>query len=147
MAISISMDNIHRYTLLTLVDITQTGVTYAVGDSQHQRNQQRNWESLLQSISLIAQPMMIDGPDVVLDDVSMYNFGEMFQGEHKIWIANFAVEHSEVFANNESNTGKLEDTMNLVPVVTGLDETAKFMLPIFYSAGALKNIYFIQGTF
>jgi len=31
-----------------------------------------------------------------------------------------------------------------VPVVTGLTETARFMLPIFYPYGTIKNIYFTQ---
>jgi len=31
-----------------------------------------------------------------------------------------------------------------VPIIQGLNETAKFMLPIFYPHGAIKNIHFIN---
>jgi hypothetical protein len=39
--------------------------------------------------------------------------------------------------------GLLED-LEQVPIITGLTETARFMLPIFYPYGSIKNIYIKQ---
>jgi hypothetical protein len=39
---------------------------------------------------------------------------------------------------------QLEQDFEQTPIVLGLEETARFMLPIFHSYGTLKNIYFIQ---
>jgi hypothetical protein len=39
----------------------------------------------------------------------------------------------------------LDQVFAKVPIICGLEETARFMLPIFYPYGAIKNIYFIKG--
>ena len=45
---------------------------------------------------------------------------------------------------NENPTGLLDKDFAEVPIIQGLNETAKFMLPIFYPHGAIKNIHFIN---
>jgi hypothetical protein len=133
---------LHRYLIVTLVDITNTGVVRATGD-QHKRNQQRNWETVLQTISILAQPIDIKCEPEFTCDVKNLKFGEMYQGTHKIWIAEFSVEHQNVFSENDDELSRLKDCFNQVPVITGLDETARFLLPIFYCEGAIKNIFFV----
>jgi hypothetical protein len=61
MAISIYMAT-EFFTVYTLVDVTATGVTRLTSDNEMQRNQQRNWETLLQVISMKAQPVHVEGP-------------------------------------------------------------------------------------
>ncbi len=41
---------------ISLVDITATGVTRGEGK---QRNQQRNWETVLQTIGILTQPTVL----------------------------------------------------------------------------------------
>ena len=50
------------------------------------------------------------------------------------------------FLDNNDPVGGLDKDFAQVPVVCGLAETAKFILPIFYPYGAIKNIYFIEGS-
>jgi len=50
------------YTGVTLVDITATGVIRHTNDNELLRNQQRNWETVLQCIGIKAQPQLIEGP-------------------------------------------------------------------------------------
>lgn len=131
------------YTGFTLVDITATGVTRYRPEQEHERNQQRNWETVLQTIGLKTQPMMIKGPVVTESNLADgWQFGEYYQGRHKIWIWTFAVEHPDVFLVDTDPLGLLVEDFEQVPIIQGLDETARFMLPIFYPHGAIKNIYF-----
>jgi hypothetical protein len=131
-------------TAFTLVDITQTGVIRDTDGRELERNQQRNWETVLQCIGIRAQPMNIQMPPGPIEHAEMknYEFGEFFTGEHKVWAFSFSVEHPDVFHDGKSRLGYLEDSFNEVPIISYLTETARFMLPIFYTHGAIKNIYF-----
>jgi hypothetical protein len=134
------------FTGVTLVDITATGVTRHRVEQELERDQQRNWETVLQVIGLRAQPQLIEGPvcrEYAID--SSGGFGEMYHGVQKVWLFCFGVESEDVFLYNDDPVGGLDKDFAQVPVVCGLTETARFMLPIFYPYGAIKNIYFKTG--
>jgi hypothetical protein len=134
------------YTGITLVDITATGVIRHTPNTETERNQQRNWETVLQCIGIKAQPLLIEGPyckTVLIDETTV--FPDMYHGEQQVWFFSFGVEHEDVFLlDNDPVTG-LDQAFVKVPVICGLEETARFMLPIFYPYGAIKNICFIKG--
>ena len=136
------MSSLVYFTGYTLVDITNTGVTRDRTGQEHVRNQQRNWETVLQCIGLRSQPIGIVQRVEDNADLDLYEFGEMYTGKHRVWSFAFTVEHAEVFTHGEDALALLHDSFDQVPIVCGLDETARFMLPIFWSAGAIKNIYF-----
>lgn len=150
MTISMCMNENHEYfTICTLVDITKTNVTRNSPEQEFARNQQRNWESVLQVIGLRAQPTVVHEPcsDIIDQDLVNRLFGEMHHDkEQRVWVVSFAVEHKEVFTKDTDALGHLKDDFNQVPVVCGLNETARFILPIFYSEGSLKNIAFATGV-
>lgn len=136
------------FTVVTLVDITATGVVRHTLETEMARNQQRNWETVLQVIGLRAQPHLIDGPycdEYEIDETTP--FGEIYYGKQKVWIFSFGVEASDVFLADGDEVGGLDQDFSKVPIICGLDETAKFLLPIFYPYGAIKNIYFMNGRF
>jgi len=137
-------DNIQIYTLHTLVDITPTGVTRGLDGLQ--RNQQRNWETVLQAVGLVTQPITLIEPHRTEVDVKWCEFGEFYEGVHQVWGWRFAIEHADVFVRNNNDVGILEELFEQVPVICGLEETARFILPIFYPYGAIKNIHFIKNT-
>lgn len=131
------------FTGYTLVDITATGVTRYRPDKEYQRDQQRNWETVLQTIGLRTQPMMIKGPVSIEANLDNgWEFGENYQGTHRIWAWTFGVEHEDIFGTYDDPTAGLVKDFEQVPIISGLDETARFMLPIFYPHGPIKNIYF-----
>jgi hypothetical protein len=120
----------------TLVDITPTNVIK--GDSLA-RDQQRNWETVLQVLSLKTQPIILGGPELMSDidgDGVSKIFGEFYQTMQKVWVFEFTSEQ------NIYTIDQLYEDFEQVPVISGLDESARFMLPIFHSYGILKNIYF-----
>lgn len=137
------------YTCITLVDITATGIIRNNPDQELERNQQRNWETVLQCIGLKAQPQVIEGPILRELDIDHSNiFGEMFYGtKQKVWLFSFGIESQDVFLLKDDPVGQLDKIFEQVPIICGLTETAKFILPIFYPYGAIKNICFMDYLF
>jgi hypothetical protein len=140
--INIAMETLYRYYAYTLIDITETKVLTQSAEQQKQRNQQRNWETINQLLSLRAQLMEFNYLPAVTDDVAEYSFGINYTGLHKIWSFDFAVEREDVYAFNHDRYGILKDDFKLAPIILGLDETAHPTLPLFYASGVDKNIYF-----
>lgn len=129
----------------TLVDITATGITRGMDPDELQRNQQRNWETVIQCMSLRTQPQYIQEPAVAtFEDIGIAEFGEFYQGTQRVWTWTWAVESPEIYDLNSQPLHGLHQDFEQVPIITGLEETAKFMLPIFYPYGTIKNIYFNQ---
>lgn len=146
MAINTSMIDCRHFTGFTLVDITRTGVTHNRPEVEHQRDQQRNWETVIQCLGLRTQPMDILGPRVTEFYVDSDTFGEMYIGKQKVWCWTFTIEKEGIWQSGDDPLALLLKDFNEVPIIQGLDETAKFILPIFYTSGAIKNIFFRLGT-
>jgi hypothetical protein len=128
----------------TLVDITATGVTRSNDVDDIKRNQQCNWETVLQCMGLRTQPQNIVSPQSIEIDVDGFQFGDLYQGVQRVWTWSWTVEQSGVYEVHGKNIGGLINDFEQVPIICGLEETARFMLPIFYPHGAIKNIYFKQ---
>lgn len=124
----------------TLVDITRTNDVGA--DNTEQRNQQRNWETLVQVAGLRAQLIHLSNPEVMELDVSRSRFGSDFSGKHKVWIFRFGVEQDAVFSNDRSSHGTLADDFTNIPIITGLTETVNLNVATFVPIGPQCNIYF-----
>lgn len=139
-----SLSGLHIYQGYSLVDITATGVIRSTNQDNLERNQQRNWETVLQCIGLRTQPQHIQGPFVAIEDVEEFRFGEFYTGTQQVWMWRWAVEATGIYDLHNEHLAGLYQDFEQVPIVTGLSETAKFMLPIFYPYGAIKNIYFTQ---
>jgi hypothetical protein len=128
----------------SLVDITATGVTRSNMPDNIQRNQQRNWETVMQCMGLRTQPQNIQIPTITFEAMKKYEFGDFYCGEQKIWNWYWTVEREDIYDLKDKQLGGLQLDFEQVPIITGLQETAKFMLPIFYPYGTIKNIYFKQ---
>jgi hypothetical protein len=135
--------NLYFFQGYSLVDITATGMTRGDNNSTD-RNQQRNWETVLQCIGLRTQPHHIREPITANLELNNLEFGDFYTGQQKIWMWQWAVEVSGIYDMSDKPLGGLMQDFEQVPIVIGLDETARFMLPIFYPYGTIKNIYFKQ---
>lgn len=136
--------NLYFFQGFSLVDITATGITRGDNDSM-ERNQQRNWETVLQCIGLRTQPQYVQDPiQSTVDNIDIAEFGDFYTGGQRIWFWQWAVEGEGVYDIPGKSLGGIHQDFEQVPVVTGLTETARFMLPIFYPYGSIKNIYFKQ---
>lgn len=132
---------LYRYRGFTLVDITNTNVTAST--DTFKRNQQRNWETVYQILSLRVQLINLTYLGVTSSDLRQYSFGINYSGTHNVWSFEFAVEHDGIFSADLDRYGALKDDFKITPIILNLSETAKPSLPLFYASGSEKNIYFI----
>lgn len=130
----------------SLVDVTATKVTRGSDNDDLTRNQQRNWETVIQCMGLRTQPQLIADPVVLEGDLKKdrFKFGDFYEGHHKIWQWTWAIDREGVYDLPNQPLGGLLKDFEQVPIIVGLEETARFMLPIFYPYGTIKNIYFDQ---
>jgi len=131
--------NIEYFTCYTLVDITDSG-TYDPTSGRFYE-QAQNLNVLLQAISLGSQPILSSVEKIVAADISDYEFGNDFSGNHNVWILRFASER----VGSITVTSLVRDIDGL-PVYDDLDETAVFDANVFETNDTdQKNIYFYRN--
>ena len=132
-----------KFSCFTLFDVTATGVTGHFKQSRipfndqsgaeintesgwnHARNQQRNWETIQQLISLRTQINNATPPV------------EQKQG----WYFEFETDTPDIFGTEDNPVAILVQDADLVPMLTGLKEQEKIE-PILYTQGPRQNIWF-----
>ena len=138
---------------ISLVDCTPTGVTR--GESK-QRNQQRNWETILQTFGILTQPIILELPikNVLEDEIkksAMYErlgkrhkfIHEMLRPDMNYWVFAIGSEHNGVFGDY---CERLDDTFDLIPVVPNLDNTIELEPSVFQTKNPeLINIQFFTA--
>lgn len=132
-----------------MFDITKTNVSsrrHAFSESSdpetiRQRNQQRNFETLLQIIGLRAQPEEITDP-VLVNKQDKKIWGTQYKKDSKVWSFSFNIQFPEVFNNETGPLGNLYLDCDGVPMITGLDETAELKSKLSSSDSNEKNIHF-----
>lgn len=149
--------------LYTLVDISTTGTigqfknikkTNLLGDSldteplwKKSRNQQRNWETVIQIIGLRAQPIYLENSVILTNqDLSQYAFGTSHVGTGTVWTLTFGVEAANVYDSNNIPLQSLVDDFDGVPIITGLNESFSFQKSVFLTKNGMKNVYFAPTT-
>lgn len=135
----------------TLFDITATGVTgpYRKSDLditewELQRNQQRNWETLIQVVGMRAQPDIVSEPIKTTGSFTDYNFGLQYTGELTVWSFVFRIEHMDVYSNKDSDVGVLLSDMQHVPIISGLTETASLAISAVITDASINNFYAVR---
>ena len=115
----------------TLIDITATGFTRRPKTPAEVilRNQQRNYETFQQLISLRSQPTIERVPvqlqDVHIDDHTFGNYYMPSLFPYTIWMFNFYSEQLDAYSNADSPIGSLISDFNNIPIIDNLTETAK----------------------
>ena len=131
------------FIVYTLFDITSTGVTKASSRNTHERNQQRNWETIQQVLGLRTQPLDMQAPEQINDaDLAHYNFGEQYTGKATVWSTEFTVDQVDVFTRNGDTVALLKEDADLIPMITGLTESVNISPACTQTAGAGCNTYF-----
>lgn len=135
----------YRIRCRTVFDITATGVRSHFKESRipfhddtgqpiedqsswnRSRNQQRNWETLNQLISLRTLPENISVP--------------VYNAQDKLWQFEFDVSNIESITLNNNPVGALIVDSNQVPMIVGLQEKSNVSL-ILQTQGSNVNIWF-----
>ena len=127
-----------------MIDITKTDVTKFTPELERMRNKQRNWETVVQILGLRTQIMSINQLKTETKDLSQHQFGSDYQDKQRVWTFEFEVEFENLYLNDQDPYSILKNDFAQSPIILGLDETAKPPMPLFYTDGACKNIYFIS---
>jgi len=145
-----TQERLYRYQIYTLVDITNTEITQLTPGKEKERNQQRNFETVLQVLGLRTQLFDI-GRVFRFDDTNlgMFDFGSYYLSDvgfkYKVWSFNWAVEFKNVYQNDNGRLGSLDTDFDMVPALYGLDENIPHPPHnLFYTTGKFKNVYFTE---
>jgi hypothetical protein len=126
--------------IYTLVDITKTNITRnfkSQGSPLTQiqwdflRNQQRNWDVVVQLLGLRSQPNNITDP--ILLENSDYKFSAYNNQKLSVWKFFVSFEHYIPIH-------LLLEDFNNIPIITSLNESVKISSPIFSTSGPNTNL-------
>jgi len=120
-----------KVTVYTLFDITQTKIVrpYSVSALKahksittksgwiQARNQQSNFETIIQVLSLRTQPLNISTPGAKVTELTMFQ-----KGIGKVWSFSFYVEDISVYTNDIYKLGLLMSDCENVPMIINLTE-------------------------
>lgn len=131
----------------TLFDITKTNITNRRPPSdlsdptewQNKRNTQVNFDTLIQVISLRAQPEEISDPTVAeVEESDKFGFAIQTETPIKVWSFTFYVNYGQVFKDEEGEYGALYADCESVPMIN-----IGSHLPAFLDISPeLKNVHF-----
>jgi len=143
-----------RLSCYTLFDITKTGVLNRArpgtevtdnNDWFRKRNTQCNFDTILQVISLRAQPDVTKDPQMKLMDLNdIEYFGYTFKSKNvPVWTFDFEIQHSSVFEDGIIELGALYKDCQGVPMIRCDTQWAKAgdMLDI---TSETRNIFFAK---
>lgn len=125
------------YTCVTLIDITKTDAVRHYNPSMEEsksdynlkRNQHRNYQTMVQLISLRSQPIYLSDPVKFINrDLSDVELGTNYDNE-TFWSFSFGYEQVDLFITPDHPFGALLEDMNNVPIILNLMETADIQEP------------------
>lgn len=115
------------YRCFTLFDITSNGIT------DYKKNQQRNWYTILQALTMMSFVTIHSQPKQVYRNTENLEMGENYNGYHEVWIFDFELE-------GEHTIESIYEHLDFVPMISGLTETAKFDKNYIICSGQDQNI-------
>lgn len=137
---------------ITLFDITKTDVNSRRPSSvlddpviyNKRRNQQINFETILQIINMRSQPEDITTPVKIMETLKNSTiWGTTYKSKELIpcWAFMFTISHDGVFNDGNSELGSLFKDCDGVPMITHLDEWPKLEAKLSVTV-EYKNIHF-----
>ena len=130
-----SDNDLRYYSCYTLFDIGSVP-TYGSNTS--------NWQTAVQLISLRAQPLVLDYPKMITANLGMYSFGSKHKGLHRVWQLRFGIAPTAFRPGEDPVTALMADC-DMVPMITGLGETAHLDVPCMQTAEFSRNTYFQES--
>jgi len=125
-----------RFVIHTLVDITETGSRR--GEDPKQYRQQQNFLTVMQTIGLRVNPTYVNSPEVVKEVPSKLGLGTSYKTKQRVWKYTFDMEYDGAL-----DIETLVNDFDLIPIITQLDETAKFENAHFITKDlSICNIFF-----
>jgi len=132
-----------RYKLYTTVDITHTGQYRNEPGKETLRWKEQNFQTILQTLGIRAN-ILFDGKPETLD-VKGTVVGLDVKEIVRVWRFDFETERDYLFDVDDNPIGYLLDDFELVPYISGLDESMTQNYDIFVTRGPSRNISFYKN--
>ena len=140
---------LYRIGCYTIFDITQTGVLNRNKPPENEdviiwtkkRNQQANFDSIVQAISLRSQPENISKPKILeIDETNKHYFSNNYNTK-KCWFFSFAVSFSSVYNDGTNELGYLYQDCKDIPMI---DVNCDNLPNLTMTDLDNRNIYFVK---
>ena len=132
-----------RYKLYTTVDITNTGQHKNEAGKEAARWKEQNFQTIIQTIGIRANIAYYEKPIIFETKGSLVGFetDELI----RVWRFNFETERDNLFETDSNPVGFLLDDFEMVPYISGLDESMTQNYAVFVTYGPSRNIVFSQN--
>lgn len=137
-----------RIICYTLFNITQTGINVRakpdindLDEWTRKRNTQWNLDTIIQLVSLRAQPELLTFPEKI--SANKKKFGTIFETEKNLscWKFTFSVNYESIYDNGDDELGYLYEDCHNIPMLLIGDENKK-LKAVLDTSKELRNIYF-----
>jgi hypothetical protein len=130
------------YTLYTTVDITRTGQYRTELGKEELRWKEQNFQSVLQTLGMRANILFTKDPQMV--EISGKVLGFPTDDIIRVWRFDFSTERDNLYEQENDPVGLLKDDFEMVPYVSGLDESMDQNYNVFVTYGPNPNTIFHQ---
>ncbi len=129
-----------HYKLYTTVDITNTGQHRAEPGKEAARWKEQNFQSIIQTLGIRANLATYNKPEAVEMRGSLlgFNTDEII----RVWRFDFETEREFLFEKDGNPVGFMLEDFDMVPYISGLDESMQQNYDVFVTDGPSKNIVF-----
>jgi len=129
-----------RISVVTLVDITNTGVRRISESNTKEYHQQQNLNVLLQTCGLRTQ---IFEPEIkILYDADIKGkMSDFFGSPATVWLLDFQIDTNMVWSDGEDNLAFLKQDVHGVAITSDLDNSVEFPINMFDTQDNI-NTYF-----
>ena len=132
--------------IYTLIDISETKMYNSNSKDKKLVGQQANFMTFFQTLCLRQNYLYAEPPvlqSVTEKKLRELGFGTDYKGNHNVWCIELTVDEGREFGTDET----LREDFDLVPVISGLDETIEINNRVFRTTDKkAKNITFIRQT-
>jgi hypothetical protein len=109
---------------------------FTLFDLGSEQSPNKNWISLLQSISLYDNFEVVNLPRKIYRDIKGLDFGESYNDFQNVWLFDFSAKNA--------NVDDLCKIIQHLPIICGLNETVKIPLKCALIDTENKNICFLS---
>ena len=125
-----------KFRIQTLVDITETHARRQSND-KFAYKQEANFQTVLQTVGLRVNISYLNSPTFEEITAAKNPFDDKYKGKQMLWNFEFDVEYEDALTLE-----MLKDDFDLVPIITGLNETIQLDKALFKTTGKTANILF-----
>ena len=125
-----------KFRIQTLIDITETRARRQ-GDDKFAYKQEANFQTILQTIGMRVNIEYQNSPTFEEIIASKNHFNDKYKGKQMLWTFEFNVEYEDALTLE-----MLKGDFDLIPIITGLNETIELNKALFKTTGKDTNILF-----